>query len=68
MRPWGSASGPARRDIPADRVSIQSNLQAHEKSTLDNRQFLCSAALRGVTRLARVGGADKEVEEEEVGE
>lgn len=55
-RPRGSASGPARRDIPADRVSIQSNLQAHEKSTLDNRQFLCSAASRGVTRLARVWG------------
>lgn len=60
------ASGPGRRDIPADRVSIQSNLQAHEKSTLDNRQFLCSAASRGVTRLAKVGGGeDKDKEEEE---
>lgn len=50
-------------------MSIQSNLQAHEKSTLDNRQFLCSAASRGVTRLAKVcaegGGEDKEEEEEE---
>lgn len=36
-------------------MSIQSNLQAHEKSTLDNRQFLCSAASRGMTCLAKVG-------------
>jgi len=43
-------------------VSIQSNLQAHEKSTLDNRQFLCSAASRGLTRPAKVskrGGKTK---------
>lgn len=49
-------------------MSIQSNLQAHEKSTLDNRQFLCSAGSRGVTRLAKVrerGVEDKEEEEEE---
>lgn len=50
----------------SDRVSIQSNLQAHEKSTLDNRQFLCSAASGGVTRLAKGReGEDKDKEEEE---
>lgn len=49
-------------------MSIQSNLQAHEKSTLDNRQFLCSTASRGVTRLAKVrvmGGSKEEEEKEE---
>lgn len=52
-------------------MSIQSNLGAPEKSTLDNRQFLCSAALRAVTRLAKEkgggggGGKDEEQEDEE---
>lgn len=47
----------------SDRVSIQSNLGAHEKSTLDNRQFLCSAASRGVTRLVSAReGEDRDEE------
>lgn len=49
----GEHPGPVWRP-GSDRVSIQSNLQAHEKSTLDNRQFLCSAASRGTTCPVKV--------------
>lgn len=49
----GERPGPVWRP-GSDRVSIQSNLQAHEKSTPDNRQFLCSAASRGMTCLVEV--------------